>query len=102
MRRGFFIQFTSVVVLPLNCVRGSPAAEPEIDIKREIEIPGQVKPIPISLSGFSGEVAQVLRFDLEVQGFKAVEGDTVQYRVSGSNEGNVQGRLADAINKSQL
>lgn len=77
-------------------------AQNEIKIEREIPILGQTKPIPISLSGFSGEAASVLRLDLEVQGFKVVDGEPPQFQLSGSNSGNVQGRLTDAINKAEL
>ncbi len=77
-------------------------AQSEIKIEREIPILGQTKPIPISMSGFSGEAASVLKFDLEVQGFKIVDGESPQFQLTGSNSGNVQGRLFDAINKSQL
>ncbi len=70
-------------------------------IIKEGELFGE-KPIPITLSGFSGEAAQVLRFDLEVQGFKVVADDpALQYDVVGSNDGNVQGRLLDHIGKQQ-
>ena len=59
------------------------------------------KPTLISLAGFSGEVDQVLRFDLEVMGCKIVPAADAQYQVTGSNEGHVEGRLLDAISKQQ-
>ena len=55
------------------------------------------KPIPVSLDGFSGEVASVLKFDLYVQGFSFVSPDAAQYQISGSNSGNVTGRVGDKI-----
>src|SRR6266567_71060 len=61
---------------------------------------GSAKPIPVSMSGFSGEVAQVLQFDLYVMGFAFTGPDTAQYLISGSNNGNVQGRLTDPHNQS--
>src|SRR5437016_1138114 len=51
----------------LAAVTNLPAAE-EIDVTGHVDI-GQVKPIPVSMSGFSGEVAEVLRLDLYVMGF---------------------------------
>ena len=72
----------------------------EFTITKYVKEIGNTKPIPISLSGFSGEVASVLRLDLEIQGFKVVDGEPPQFQLSGSNSGNVQGRLTDAINKS--
>jgi TolB protein len=53
------------------------------------------KPIPVSLDGFSGEVADVLKFDLYVQGFAFVAPDAAQYQISGGNSGNVTGSVTD-------
>jgi TolB protein len=61
-----------------------------------------IQPIPISLSGFSGEVAGVLRYDLEVGGCKIVTGDGAQYAVSGSNNGQVDGELRDMVARKGL
>ncbi len=47
-------------------------AQEEINIQTEINILGQTKPIPVSLEGFTGEAAEVLKFDLYVQGFSFV------------------------------
>ena len=63
---------------------------------------GNAKPVPVSLEGFSGEVAEVLRFDLYVQGFSFVAPDAAQYLISGSNADNVQGRVTDRFSKSSL
>lgn len=65
-------------------------------------IPGQEKPIPVNLSGFSGEALEVIQFDLTVQGFSFVSADTAQYLLSGSNNGNLVGRAQDRLNKSYL
>ena len=57
-------------------------------------------PIPVSISGFSGEADEVIRFDLTVQGFKFVGADaTPQYLLSGNNNGNLTGRVVDAVTK---
>jgi TolB protein len=74
----------------------------EINIEQNITVMGMTKPIPVSLDGFSGEVAAVLKFDLYVQGFSFVTPDAAQYLISGSNAGNVQGRLTDRFSKSSL
>jgi len=75
------------------------AADTDIDIDRQ----GQgSRLIPIALNGFSGEVDRVLRFDLEVAGFKWVTGDDAQYVVSGRNDASVTGQVQDRINKSVL
>ena len=78
------------------------AGQPEeIQVQRDIDVYGQ-KPIPVSISGFTGEAAQVLQFDLYVLGFSFVGPEAAQYLISGSNNGNVQGRVTDPHNKSTL
>jgi TolB protein len=82
-----------LAVVALNFCR----AQNEIQIQTTINVLGQTKPIPVSLEGFSGEVADVLKFDLYVQGFTFVASDAAQYQISGSNSGNVQGRVVDRV-----
>ncbi len=74
-------------------------AQEEINIQTTINVIGQTKPIPVSLEGFTGEAADVLKFDLYVQGFSFVTPDLAQYRISGSSAGSVQGYVIDAISK---
>lgn len=73
-------------------------AQQELDIERAGK---GTKPIPISISGFSGEVDQVLRFDLWVAGFEFVT-ERPQYTLTGRNNGNVEGRLVDALSQAQV
>ena len=77
------------------------AADREILIERHLE-PGNTPPILVSMSGFTGEAAQVLQFDLYVQGFAFTNADSAQYLLSGSNNGNVQGRASDRFSKATL
>jgi len=53
------------------------------------------KPILVSLDGFTGEAAEVLKFDLYVQGFNFVAPGAAQYQISGSSAGDVTGRVTD-------
>ena len=73
-----------------------------IQINKRADIPGLTKPIPVSLDGFSGEVADVLKFDLYVQGFSFVAPDAAQYQISGSAGDNVTGTLTDKLAKKVL
>jgi len=83
------------LVFTTNFARGQNV----ITITREVPVLGSTKPIPVSLEGFSGDVADALRFDLSVQGFAFVTPATAQYQISGSNNGNVSGRVVDLISK---
>lgn len=64
--------------------------------------PGNEKPIYVSLSGITGEAAQVLEFDLYVQGFAFTNADNAQYLLSGSSNGNLKARATDRFSKNSL
>ena len=74
----------------------------EIVITHPVSALGNTKPVPVSLEGFSGEVADVLKFDLYVQGFSFVASDAAQYQISGTAAGSVQGRVVDRFAKSTI
>lgn len=88
-----------VSALVLLCAVLQVAAQQEIKIDKTADA---ARVIPISLSGFSGEVLDVLRYDLAVVGFEIVDSSEAQYNVTGSNTGNVEGRLIDRITKTTL
>ncbi len=77
-------------------------AQTDITIEKPTFSPGNEKPVPVSLSGFTGEAAGVIQFDLYVQGFSFTVPDAAQYLLSGSNDGNLIGRATDRYNKSIL
>lgn len=56
------------------------------------------KLIPFHISGYTGEADRVLRFDLEVAGFKMVELERAAYKLAGGNDGAVRGVLSDRNN----
>ncbi len=58
--------------------------------------------IPVALTGFTGEAAAVLKFDLEIANFNIVSTDKAWFEIKGNNEGGLEGRLLDATSKSQL
>jgi TolB protein len=91
-----------ILFTALACFSAFPAtlrAAEEITVSGEVVV-GQVKPIPVSLSGFSGEVAEVLRLDLYVMGFSFTDPSSAQYQINGSNNGNIQGRVTEPHNQS--
>jgi TolB protein len=87
--------------LSLVAFASAATADEEIVISKDY-VPGKEKPIPVSLSGISGEAQEVIQFDLTVQGFTFVTPETAQYNLSGSANGNLTGRAQDRINKSYL
>jgi TolB protein len=74
----------------------------ELRIRREQAPPGNTPPIFVSMSGFTGDAAQVLHFDLYVQGFAFTNAAGAQYLISGSNTENLQGRVTDQITKTPI
>src|SRR5271154_3322843 len=84
-------------VIALNFCRGQDQGE--LVINPTLTLPGLTKPIPVSLEGFTGEAADVLKFDLYVQGFSFVTPDLAQYRINGSSAANVQGYVTDVISR---
>ena len=77
-------------------------AQEVINISNTIPVLGLTKPIPIALSGFTGEGAEVLKFDLTVQGFSFVTPDAAQYLISGNDAGSITGTLTDKFAKRAL
>ena len=64
---------------------------------------GQSRLTPIALTGFPTEVASVLKFDLELAGFKITAPDTALYTLNGAlNAGQVEGRLSSRSQTSLL
>ncbi len=74
----------------------------EIKIEATIDVIGQMKPIPVALDGFTGEGAEVLKFDLYVQGFSFVSPDAAQYLIHGSDTGNLTGSVTDKFAKKVI
>jgi len=85
----------------LSALFYSTEAMAQIDITKEL-IPGNTRPIWVSMSGFSGEAARVLEFDLYVQGFNFTNEANAQYLISGNNNGNLEGRAIDRYTKNPL
>jgi TolB protein len=64
---------------------------------------GKIRAIPIALSGYTGEAAAVLKFDLEVAGFVVSTADAADFILAGKNDGGqVEGRLQNANTKATL
>jgi TolB protein len=74
----------------------------DLVVSKLLPVPGNTKPILVSLSGFSGEGLDVLKFDLYVQGFGFTTPEAAQYQISGSDAGNVTGTLTDRVSGKPL
>jgi TolB protein len=88
------------ILIALSLITTSALAQPTIVIEKASSTPGLTPPIWVALSGFTGEAAEVLRFDLYVQGFGFTNAEAAQYILSGSNNGNLQGKVTDNVSKS--
>ena len=97
-RLGFSIM-AGLVWLLLST--GTAPGQEELQVQKDIDVYGQ-KPIWVSMSGLTGEAAQILEFDLYVQGFGFTNADAAQYLISGSVNGNLQGRAIDRFSKNTL
>jgi len=73
----------------------------QIDITRDV-LPGNARPILVSMTGIGGEAAQVIQFDLYVQGFAFTNAEAAQYLITGSSDGNLQARATDKFNKNLI
>lgn len=94
------IFFTVLLALSLVGAKGIAADQGGYGVTIEKPTgPGNEKPILVSLSGFEGEAAQVLRFDLYVQGYAFTNAENAQFLLSGSANGAVQGQLKDRANQ---
>ena len=74
------------------------AQEPALQIEKE----STARLIPISLTGYSGDAQDTLKFDLEIQGFSIVAPEVAQFNVTGSNNGAVEGRVMDRVRKATV
>ena len=91
-----------VIALFVACQFAATAAQQEIDINRELDIDGWPKPVPVSISGFTGETDRVLKQDLLFMGIAAVTPEQARFLISGSNNGRVEGRVVEKFNKSEV
>ena len=103
MKNNYLLCSLLCGMILLGSSAASPAAEtpPPIIITGERDDLGFFKPIPISITGFTGEALSVLRNDLTFMGFKTVSGDEARYLVSGGASGRVEGRVVERITSLQ-
>jgi len=93
------LRFTRVLVFSALLVQGATAAD--IDITEEVGSFGFLKPVPVNISGFTGEVDAVLKQDLRFMGIVHVPPEEAKYLISGSNNSRVEGRVVARATKEQ-
>ncbi len=77
-------------------------AQDEIKIGHTGTMLGGTPPIPVALDGFTGEAAEVLKFDLYVQGYSFVTPDAAQYLIHGSGGANLIGTVTDRVARKMV
>lgn len=74
-----------------------------LNAQQEIDITKGARPlVPISISGYAGEVESVLRFDLEVAGFEIVAPDAARFNVTGASASAVEGTVTERVTKAVM
>jgi TolB protein len=92
----------SIVLVLLACSPGIlSAADSPADPELRVEKPTELR-IPISISGYSGEVESVLKNDLDIAGCAIVAPESAQFNVSGNNGSDVEGQLVERSTKTVL
>ncbi len=92
-----------ILFLNLAFTGPSPAADPEkIDVTKHYDSNGFLQPIPVTISGFTGEADSVLRNDLLFMGFKFVGPSEARFLITGNNAGRLEGRVIDQATKGQV
>jgi hypothetical protein len=78
------------------------ATDETLKLVRTKDALGFLKPVPVNVSGFTGEADSVLKNDLLFMGVQHVPIDQAQYLITGSAAGRVEGRLADKPTKTLM
>src|SRR5690242_9427161 len=101
MKQLNYLTSTVAVTLLTASIATAATTEGPIVVEKQAG-PGRERPILVHLSGFTGEAVPVIEFDLYVQGFAVADEQAAQYLITGSNNGNLQGRVTDRVNKNPL
>src|SRR5439155_14938724 len=94
-----YLALPAISLLLFSSLPSSRGAD-EIVIEHTMELFPQ--PIPVSISGFSGEVDAIFKSDIIFLGMKDVAPAEAKYLITGSNSGRVEGRLVRKIDNQQM
>ena len=96
------LAFIATILIAAGSLLTASAAPQEIDIDQEIIIDGWPRPVPVYISGFTGETDKVLKQDLLFMGIASVPRDQARYEISGSNNGKLSGMVIEKFTKSTV
>ncbi|HXJ55402.1 MAG TPA: hypothetical protein VNU68_01945 [Verrucomicrobiae bacterium] len=83
-------------------IAGFAAESERLTIIKPKDSLGFVKPVPVNVSGFTGEPDNVLKNDLLFMGVQHVPLDQALFLITGNNNGRVEGHVIDKGSKSPL
>jgi len=101
----FFSPAITLIALALSAFLSFARAADDttrLRIDREPDELGFLKPIPVSISGFTGEVDSVLKNDLFFMGVQNVAPTEARYFITGSNGERVEGRVVEKVTKAEV
>lgn len=78
------------------------AADSDITVDIKVDPLGFPLPVPVSISGYSGEVDSVLRFDLSFMGFEFVSPDKARYNIQKNSAAGVGALINDPLQKKSI
>jgi len=78
------------------------AADNNVIVRINTDPLGFPPPIPVSLTGFSGEVDSVLRFDLSFMGFEFVSPDKARYNIAKNSAAGVGAQITDPLSRQGI
>lgn len=94
MNKRYLIRTTIILTTGLVALTSLGQNSYNGTISRTNDLSMYTPPTPITITGFSPEVAHILNFDLTVMGFTNVPAGSAQYTLSGNNGASVQGQLS--------
>jgi TolB protein len=84
----------------LICTSIAPAAE--IELYRKKDPLGFLQPIPVTIAGYTPEIAGILKQDLLFMGMVNTSADQARYLINGGNSGRVEARVSDRISRHEI
>jgi TolB protein len=99
MKNSLFLKLAFIALMAAAPIL--PAQDSDtIIIRTNVLVDGFPPPIPVHISGFSGEVDTVIKFDLLFMGFEQASPERARYLIQGKNSpGRVEGVVVDPIAK---